>query len=414
MKSQAFMRLAALLLLLLGAVLPTCAQASRPQPATSTQPETQNPKPLGRQAEQPTPADDGGTIKVDTTLVTIPVSVIDKDGKFAPRLTKRDFRIYEDGVEQEIEDLSTVEAPFNVVLLLDTSRSTVFKMEDIQRAAVAFVDELRAQDRVMVVSFDKEVYIDAEFTSDRDRLRRAIYGTRTGGETRLYDAVDLVITERLNRLQGRKAVVLFTDGVDTTSRLASDRSTIKRVEEAGVLVYPIQYNTEGSLGGPFGRGRGARQPPIFMPPTFPRFPRSGGGRRWPFDPLVSYQFPRGGQDDYGRAAQYLRDLADRSGARLYRAETIGNVSQAFSQIAAELREQYALSYYPTNTAQDGSYRRIRVRIDKANLVVRAREGYRVTNKEQARADNSAQENQERPALKKSKQWADDNAANRPQ
>lgn len=413
MKSNLHARWAALLLLLLGAWLPIFAQASRPQSPISAQPEAQNPKPTGGQPEQQVPADDGGTIKVETTLVTIPVSVIDKEGKFAARLTKRDFHIYEDGVEQEIEDLSTVEAPFNVVLLLDTSRSTVFKMEDIQRAAVAFVDELRAQDRVMIVSFDKEIYLDAEFTSDRDRLRRAIYGTRTGGETRLYDAVDLVITERLNRIQGRKAIVLFTDGVDTTSRLATQRSTIERVEESGVLVYPIQYNTEGSLGGPFGRGPGAGRPPIFTPPTIPRWPRSGGGRRWPFDPLANYQFPRSGsQGEYGRAAQYLRELADRSGARLYRAETIGNVSQAFSQIAAELREQYALSYYPTNTAQDGSYRRIRVRIDRPNLVVRAREGYRATSKAQAHTDGSEKESQERPALKKSNQWSDERATNR--
>src|SRR5207253_8529594 len=128
---------------------------------------------------------------------------------------------------------------------LDTSRSTAFKLEDIQRAAIAFVDQLHSSDCVMVVSFDEDVYIDSEFTSNRDQLRRAIYGTRTGGSTKLYDAVDLVITERLNRLQGRKAVVLFTDGVDTSSKLASARSTLERVEESGALVYPIQYNKIG-------------------------------------------------------------------------------------------------------------------------------------------------------------------------
>jgi len=92
---------------------------------------------------------------------------------------------------------------------------------------------------------------------------------------------------------------------------------------------------------------------------------------------VNWQFPRGSRhEDYVRAAQYLRDLADRSGARLYRADTTGNLKKAFAQIAEELRHQYSLSYYPTNTTRDGSYRRIRVRVEQPNLVVRAREGYR--------------------------------------
>jgi Ca-activated chloride channel family protein len=393
MKSNLLAFLIALMLCVAGLMLPPRMWANHPQSTASsgTKAEFQDPKPTGQAGRQQAPADEAETLKVETALVTIPVSVLDKDGRYAQRLTKSDFQIYEDGVEQEIEDLSTTEVPFNVVLLLDTSRSTVFRVEDIQRAAVAFVDELRRDDRVMVVSFDKEVYVDSEFTSDRNRLRSAIYGTRTGGETRLYDAVDLVITERLSRIQGRKAVVLFTDGVDTASRLASDRSTIARVEESGVLVYPIQYKTEGNAGGPFGRGRGGGQPPVFNPPTIPRFPRNGGGRRWPFESPVNNQFPRGGRrEDYGRASKYLRDLSERSGARLYHAETIGSVSQAFSQIAEELRQQYALSYYPTNTAQDGAYRRIRVRVNQPNLAVRAREGYRASGKGQAQNSGGKQ------------------------
>jgi len=391
MKSNVLASAAAMLLA--GMALPTLAQSGRQQPAApaNTKTESNSPQPTlkapgdeptdAQREQQKAPADAGATIKVDTTLVTIPVSVLDKEGKYAPHLTKKDFHIYEDGVEQEIADFSTVEVPFHVVLLLDTSGSTRFKIQDIQRAAVAFVNELRPDDRVMVVSFDEDIYIDSEFTSDRDQLRRAIYQTRTGRATRLYDAVDLVITERLKRVQGRKAIVLFTDGVDTASRLATDRSTLARVEESGVLVYPVQYDTEGNMGGPFGRGRGG-QPPIFGP----RFP-GGGGRRRPFDPLVNNQFPRGGrQADYGRAAKYLRDLSERSGARLYHAETISSASQAFSQIADELRHQYALSYYPTNEARDGSYRRIRVRVDQPNLVVRARDGYRATGKEQAHGE----------------------------
>lgn len=383
MKSPVPVVAVALLLFFAGMSLSALAQSN---PPASSQTDKQKPKVPGAE-----PSSENETIRIDTTLVTIPVSVIDRDGKFIPHLTKRDFRLFEDGVEQEVADFASVEAPFNVVLLLDTSRNTRFRIEDIQQAAIAFVEELHPQDRVMVVSFDSDVYIDSEFTSDRNQLRRAIYGTRTGGSTRLYDAVDLVITERLRRVSGRRAVVLFTDGVDTDSRLASARSTIDRVEESGVLVYPIEYNTEGSVADPVWRRR-RNDPPIMWPgPRFPRFPGGGRGRRWPLDSMMNYQGPRGTSPaDYARAAQYLRDLAERSGARLYHAETLSNLSQAFSQIAEELRHQYTLSYYPTNTRRDGSYRRVKVQTTQPGLIVRARDGYRAASDHAAETGQSRQ------------------------
>ena len=343
---------------------------------------------------------DDDTIKIDTALVTIPVSVIDRDGRYIPNLSKRDFHLYEDDTEQELASFGPVEVPFNVVLLIDTSRSTHFKIEDIQAAAVAFVDQLRAADRVMVVSFDDKIYIDSEFTSDRAQLRRAIYGTRTGGSTKLYDAVDLVVTERLNRVQGRKAIVLFSDGVDTTSKLASARSTVDRVEESDVLVFPIHYDTSGDMPPVtvYGGGNPFPWPGQRMPRS--RAPRFPGGRRWPFDPLINSQFPRrgpigGSPQDSTRGARYMHDLADHSGGRLYEADTLANLSQAFSSIAEELRHQYALGYYPTNTAQDGGFRRIRVRVTQPGAIVRTKAGYRAAGK-----TTVAKDGQKRPELKK--------------
>jgi VWFA-related protein len=353
-----------LLLLLLGSVFPAFAQ---------TDSQTGSQQPPATNTTKPDAQDPNATIRIETSLVTIPVSVLDRDGKYVPNLTKRDFHLFEDNVEQEVTDFRSVEAPFHVVLLLDTSRSTSFKLEDIQKAALAFIDQLHPDDRVMIVSFDSEVYVDAEFTSDREQLRRAIRKAHTGFATRLYDAVDLVITERLGQVRGRKAVVLFTDGVDTASKLSDAPSTLARVEESGVLVYPLQYDTEGKLVGPLVVGRRSIPPPIFRPTPFPRFPR-GGRRRWLFDPAPSQRGTR--HEDYVRAGQYLRELADRSGARLYHADSTGKLKKAFAQIAEELRHQYSLSYYPANAARDGSFRRIRVRVEPPNLVVRAREGYR--------------------------------------
>src|SRR6478672_4190168 len=212
------------------------AQSSRPRrvgddsvPQTSTTAPTRPPVLGGANYpnnRQPTPSqttqqptgpeevDAGDIIKVNTTLVTIPVSVMDRDGRYVPNLRKEDFRLWEDGVEQQVAFFSSVDKPFSVVLMLDTSPSTQFRLEDIQDAAISFVNQLRPDDKVMVVSFNDKIRVLSEFTNDRYRLRDAIRNTGPGNGTRLYDAVDMVINERLNSLSGRKAIVLFTDGVD--------------------------------------------------------------------------------------------------------------------------------------------------------------------------------------------------------
>ena len=363
--------------------VPTTVSPSKQPAAQPEEPEKE--KPLADNT--PVNIGDDGTIKLDTTLVTIPVSVTDRDGKFIPNLVKRDFHIHEDNIEQQIDSFQSVEVPFNVVLVLDTSNSTRFRLEDIQEAAVAFVNQLRADDRVMVVSFDSRVRTACEFTNDRARLREAIYQTRTGGSTKLYDAVDFVVGQ-LEKVEGRKAIVIFTDGVDTSSGRASAASTIEQVEESGALVYPISYDTEEAVTGGRGiPGNPGGRPPILTNPWPMPIPRVPSRRRWPLAPFINFQFPGqwppqgrtppgGSAGDYRRGARYLQELADSSGGRLYHAETIGSVSSAFTQIAEELRHQYSLSYYPTNGTRDGTFRAIKVRVNQPGYVVRARKGYK--------------------------------------
>ena len=197
----------------------------------------------------PEEVDAGDVIRVNTTLVTLPVSVMDRDGRYVPNLRKEDFRLWEDGVEQNVAFFASVDKPFSVVLMLDTSGSTRSRLDDIQDAAITFVNQLRPDDQVMVVSFDDQVRVLTEFTSDRYRLRDAIRRTRPGDGTKLYDAVDLVMNQRLNSVAGRKAIVLFTDGVDTTSRHASYASNIRDAEELDALIYPVQYDTYMDMGG---------------------------------------------------------------------------------------------------------------------------------------------------------------------
>ncbi|MCI0661413.1 MAG: VWA domain-containing protein, partial [Acidobacteria bacterium] len=264
MKYSIIIRFAVLLLFLSGTILPGLAQSGRkrqmpkPSPAsTKKSGEEASDKAEEEEDEEekaasdksladttPVTVSDDGTIKLETSLVTIPASVIGRDGRYIPNLKKRDFRLYEDGIQQDIANFNSVEVPFNVILMLDTSSSTKFRLEDIQAAAKAFVKQLRTEDQVMIVSFDSSVYVLSDFTSDRELLSNAIDRTRTGGSTKLYEAVDLSLSEWMAPINGRKAIVMFTDGVDTSSRRSSARSTIKLVEESDVLIYPIRYDTE--------------------------------------------------------------------------------------------------------------------------------------------------------------------------
>jgi Ca-activated chloride channel homolog len=325
------------------------------------------------QESGPEEVDAGDVIKVDTTLVTLPVSVTDRDGRYVPNLTKSDFRLWEDGVEQQVAFFTSVDKPFSVVLVLDTSGSTRFKIEEIQDAAIAFVNQLRADDRVMIISFDDDIRVLTELTNDRNRMRDAIRRTRTGNGTRLYDAVDLVINQRLSQVDGRKAVVLFTDGVDTASRQSSYASNVRDAEELDALIYPVQYDTFRDVG-------------------------SGGGGSWPgtqrstspIDILIDiFGRRRGGSGggggggggvgsnraDYERANRYLRELAEKTGARQYQADNTTNLSYAFRNIAEELRRQYSLGYYPIRPPQNGQRRQVRVRVNQPNLAVRSRDSY---------------------------------------
>lgn len=352
---------------------PVLGGATRPAGTQS------NRQPANVASSGPEEIDEGDVVRVNTTLVTLPVSVTDRDGRYIPNLRKEDFHLWEEGVEQNVAFFSSVDKPFSVVLMIDTSGSTRFRLDEIQDAAITFVNQLRPDDRVMVVSFDDDINILTEFTSDRSRLRNAIRRTEPGDGTKLYDAVDLVMNQRLNNESGRKAIVLFTDGVDTTSRHASYASNIRDAEELDALIYPVQYNTYMDQGG----GGGSGQP---------------GAGRWPnsnadiLGQILGGVFGRGGgrsgrrgggggggvgssRREYEMATRYLHELAERTGARNYEAESTQNLSSAFAQIAEELRRQYTLGYYPKTPAQAGQRRQVKVRVNQPNLAVRTRDSY---------------------------------------
>jgi hypothetical protein len=405
------------------------------------------------------------TIKTDTNLVTVPVIATSINGLYIGDLRKEEFTISEDGVLHEIAFFGKISAPFHVILLLDTSSSTKDNLRQIQNAAYAFVQQLQPADRVKIITFDDEVRDLNEFTSDRETLRVAINSARSGQGTKVYDAFATALNT-VRRIQGRKAIVVFSDGMDWFSDSATFDGTLRNLDEEGVIVYPIRYETRattealareqagqmtptlptrdvinrppngttaptfpggepipttgtqrtGPLGLPLpeeilrrrreaGRDRPYPNPddpnpndPSRMPGSIPpdadsRVPpgqRLPDRRRIPGQPdppsTTTSRRTRGADDEitrmldmaYDKADQYLKLLADKSGGRLLRADTLASLPDAFAQIAAELRTQYLLGYYPLNKEADQRYRRIKVASTRKDVMIRARPGYLAT------------------------------------
>ena len=378
-------------------VRPRVAPTATPTIKNDTQPPAQRPsgppvlrgggvKPSTAPTSQPSTSaksdDENEVVKVETNLVTMPVSVLDRDGRFIAGLQQRDFKIFENGVEQKVGYFQSVEQPFTVILMIDVSPSTQWQIEDIQNAADTFVDQLRPDDRVMVMAFDERVHILSNVTNDRYQLHNAIHRTRFGDGTSLYEAVDHVLGQELSQIQGRKAVVLFTDGVDTTSRSADFQSTVKEAEEAEALFYTIRFDTSRDMN-PYGGGGGRGYPPGGQrggSVTWGDIIGSiiaGGGSGLP-PPVYGRRGGRGAgnsPEEYETGKKYLNALALETGGREFEADSLTNLSTAFAGIAEELRRQYSIGYYPDKVGQAGERRSISIRVNRPNVVVRAKNTY---------------------------------------
>jgi VWFA-related protein len=431
-------RITLILILVLTLSHSVLAQRPRPKPRATPMPEVPRPD---DPSYVPPETQDVDTLKTDTNLVVVPVIATDRGGLYVSDLTKEEFSIEEDGVAQQVAFFAQVSAPFNVVLMLDTSASTEEKLSSIQQAAYTFVQQLQPVDRVKVISFDNAVKELNEFTSNRSILKDAINKTRPGQGTKLYDAMTVAL-DSLRPIKGRKAIVIFTDGVDWHSDEATYAGTIRWLDEEGVIVYPIRFDTRAATER-IAREQANETSPTTLPtsdvlrtppigttaPTFPSnnpYPTSGaksktgplglpspeeinrrrrqqdpnrdpgqmpGEDRLPDPPTTTRlpsDMPPGSTrrqprpDDsisamldlaYLTADGYLKALADKSGGKLVRADTVASLPEAFANIAAELRTQYSLGYYPIKKERDDRYRKIKVATTRKDAVIRARPGY---------------------------------------
>lgn len=306
------------LLVLIVVALAQAQQAPSPTPGAAAARKPQSPTTVQSGEE----VGEGEVVRVTASLVSVPVSVIDRQGKYVVDLQQKDFRIYEDGEEQLITHFSNTDQPFSVVLLMDTSGSTASFLGQMKGAAKSFVEQLRPADTLQPVYFHGEIKpLTTKSINDLNLLSSAIDQMSSGPlnmGTRLYDAVDFALSV-LRPMSGRKAVILFTDGENTWGK-ATMKSTLHDAEESDVVVYTLQYG----------------DPP---------------------------------------AQQYLQQLAEKTGGRYFMAADANTIKRSFAEVAEELRRQYVLGYHPNELAPRGQERKIRVKVDRQRVAVRARKSY---------------------------------------
>lgn len=288
--------------------------------------------------------DEDGVIKIDTKLVTLNASVTDRNGRAVANLKQEHFHIYEDGVEQTISHFEPVTTPFNLILLIDLSGSIIDKIDILRRSAIRFIEVTRPEDRVAIVTFTRSVQVVSELTNDRNLLRQRLqYMHMPKGGTALYEALWFTASQIVQPVEGeRTAIVLLTDGVDNSisinyplpSRVSFDQ-VYRRLQESSALVFPIYLDTENEV--------------------------------------VSQQIED--PSSYVMARKQLRALAEATGGVYVKAERVENLEGIYEKIASDLRTLYSLGYYPSNPSRDGTWRKIRVKVDKPDVSVRSRKGY---------------------------------------
>jgi VWFA-related protein len=370
-------------------------------------------------AQEPQKSEDEQTaVRLNSTLVQVPAIVTDRAGKFVTDLTKPDFAVYEDGKRQEVALFTAIKQPFNAVLLLDTSNSAMDRLRAIQNTAATFTRQMGADDRMMVLTFDNEIHELTELTRDQKELESAIRGTESGFGKLLYEAMVRAL-EKLRDVEGRRAVILFSDGVDMKSVEATAEKTMRLAEEVGAVIYVVRFDTRWWIEAEARKhepDRSKKQLPfdvdgrIPLPPEYggpdlssdnpeipaPRKPKieiGVGGMGTPRrQPPVVYEpgsrppltLPQPKESDpitenldklYGEADLFLLTITSRTGGRVYQAETFDNTRAAFAAIADELHNLYMLGYYPAANRRDNKVHKIRVEVARKEVQVRARSGY---------------------------------------
>ncbi len=276
------------------------------------------------------------SLKVNVPLVNVDVLVTTKDGQFVPGLKKDNFKVLEDGVQQQVSHFNVSQAPITAVLLVEyASTNYVFMMQALQ-ASYAFANTLKKDDWVAVAYYDMQPHILVDFTQDKKAIFGALNQLRIPGfaETNLFDALYDTL-DRLDRIEGKKYVILVTTGIDTFSKLTYDKILKKVKDTKDVTIFPISV------------GFIVRE----YCEVHPGYCRNEHGMGIPV-----------GHMDYLQGDNEMRTFAAMTGGRAYFPRFEGELPELFGDISSDIRNQYTLSYSPTNTKLDGTYRKLKVQI----------------------------------------------------
>jgi Ca-activated chloride channel homolog len=278
------------------------------------------------------------TYSVDVDLVMMYASVFDKNGHFVGGVKKDNFKIYEDGIEQRIDRFSQEDVPISMGILLDLSGSMRGKIDQINKAASAFIRASNPQDQVFLIGFNDEVELLQDFTSDIDEITDALDNTVVMGGTALYDSIYLGVQKSHTGSRVKKAVVVITDGEDRDSYYKLDE-LIAKVQEMDVQVFSVGFLNDMPDKGIFGR--------------------------------FSKSVPE-------KAHDALTRISEETGGKAFFPDKLTDIHTIVSEIAAELRNQYSIGYFSSNAARDGSFRRVKIELVGVNTAtnhVRSRRGY---------------------------------------
>lgn len=309
----------------------------------------------------PTRAQEDDVVRTDISLVQLNVGVVDTRGRAVTSLSQNDFTIYEDGVKQPILHFEPTYAPFSLVLLLDTSGSTVNFRQQFKQAAWRFLDALAPEDRVAVIQFNARIKSLAGFSTDRKKTAYAIELADGAGETHFYEALKYALNELDKEgSRRRKAIVVMTDGLDTDLR-NSDRRLAAHAQTDEEAVASIDAKASSALNAVLTAAD--RQGVTIYPLALP----SGDPKRLPLpDPVITAI--------YSAARTRLQSLADRSGGRLNEIERLDQMARLYAEVAADLRSLYTVAYRG-NRPRDGKWHIIRIEVTQPELIARTRPGY---------------------------------------
>jgi VWFA-related protein len=303
-------------------------------------------------------------IRSDTALVQLNVGVVDRQGRAITSLAQGNFAVYEDGVRRPIVSFEPTNAPFSLVLLLDMSGSTVNFRQQLQQAALRFLDALAPEDRVAVIQFNgKGTRELSGFTTDRRDTAYAI-GNATGkGETHFYQALDYALKQLSKEGKRRKAIVTMTDGLDTELRKIDRDAAAAKADTNETAIAAIKPDENPKLAAVLSDAD--RQGVTLFPLALP----SGDSKRLPFPNSVQIAI-------YKAARVRLETLANRTGGRLLEITGLDQLARLYAETAANLRALYTIAYQPpAERLHDGRWREIRIDVTYPELIARTKPGY---------------------------------------